>query len=138
MGISHGGYTFEGIDSHSMPLAERPETNDVTDQFMGIKGESEITDSPHGRDIRIRADFIGYSTYALLSAAMSRVEAKQNQITDQTLTFTPIQAGEDPATFVHCTFKGVDYDGEPFLDGSGVNGWIQRTTLMWRQLKTTA
>lgn len=136
MAITHGGYTFESVATYDTPEVESPELNDVTDQFFGVSGESEVTDSPHGRFVRIYCDFNGYDTALLLSQAMSRIEGKINQIADQTLS---IDLAGSTDSYVHCTFKGVEYLGgkrQYVVPGSGIK-WRQEGRLVFRQLKIT-
>lgn len=126
MGILHAGYTFNNVDSHQMPRFAPWIYEDLTIRFFGVEGAKEITDIPHDRAIGVEVDFFGFATDADIETFMATLDSKINVLKGTLQIFN--------VTYANCVFKGFQR-GEPMLfDGSGVNGWIQNGTLIWRQL----
>lgn len=135
MSITLAGYTFPGSSTHQVPEDGDWENNPIMGTFFGVKGSVELRDAEHGRDIAIPVRFSGYSTEALLNAAKDTVDSKVDTLNDATLTVVGLQS---TVTFKHCTFRGLLRNGNrPQKDGSGVNGWYQDMTLIFRQLQRT-
>ncbi len=129
MTINHGGYNFEGITTHSDITPESAhQLNDVVGQFMGLVGESEIRDEPHGRDLRCRMTMWGYATQQLLLNDFNTINSKANKLTG-TITVT----GNSAATFGNSTFKGAGREAvrRDAKDGT----YFTNIFLRWRQLK---
>lgn len=136
MSISHGGYAFESITTHQLPIEGDWEQEPKVVNFYGVPGSVEIRDAIHGREITLEAKFSGYSTRALLQAALTTLDSKINSLNDKTLTIT---TSGDTLTYYHCTFRGFRRVGQPMqVDGSSVNDWFQDGALVWWQLKRTA
>lgn len=136
MSISHGGYAFESITTHQLPVEGDYEQNPRVASFYGVDGSVEITDVNHGREITVEATFSGYGTRALLQAALTTIDSKANRLNDKTLTVT--NSG-DTLTYYHCSFRGFRRNSQPMqYDGSSVTDWSQDGVLVWWQLKRTA
>jgi hypothetical protein len=125
--ISHAGFTFLGITTHQLPEFQPWEFEDLEVRIFGVRNAQEIRDATHARTIFCEAEFTGYSTFADLENALATIDTKINS--KGTLTINNV-------AYITCTFKGFDRSREPaFFDGSGVNGYIQRGRLIWRQLE---
>lgn len=134
MTISHDSYTFESITSHEVPIEGQFDHEPIVNSFFGVPGSVEIRDALHGREIRIGASFRGYSTKALLQAALTTVDGKVGRLNDKTLT---VSDGTSTLTYYHCTFRGFERTGPPTADVNGGAEWIQEGVLVWWQLKRT-
>lgn len=135
MSISHGGYTFQSLTTHAIPVEDLWEYEAIDASFYGVAGAVEITDAEHGRTIGVECRFQSYSTPALLLAALNTVDSKKGVLKDATLTLV---VAASSMVYPHCSFRGFQRSGPMFYDGSGVNGWIQSGVLLFRQLKRTA
>jgi hypothetical protein len=131
MSLSHSGFSFfsnpsgviEEVTPHQLPI--------VIQQFLGVNGESHIIGETYGCDLRCEFRFQGYNNIALLRADKKTLEGKQGKLTG---TLTQTISGSD-SSYQQCTFLGFAGTGAPFLDGSGVHGWVQFGYLFWRQRK---
>lgn len=125
MSITHDSFTF----SHKAgamrfgPVAVPVQV----DRFPGIKGESVITSKPFGREFWCSYTLDGLTHSNLLSALLN-IDRNAGQLTG-TVTVT----GNDSQTIENAVFLGFERNGPYFLDGSGVNGWVQRGRLRWIQ-----
>lgn len=131
MALSHDGYSFESADHDPILPASEHELPIVVGQFFGVNGESHIIGEPVGRELFCAITLDGYNTNTLLQAAINTLSSKAGQLTG-TLTET---ISSNSRTFSQCTFLGFFPSGPPFVDGSGVNGWVQSGFLRWRQRK---
>lgn len=134
MTISHGGYAFESITSHEVPLEGNYDHAPLVFSFFGVPGSTEIRDTLHGREIRLVAQFRGYATKALLQAALKTVDGKVGTLNDATLT---VNDGVSTLTYYHCTFRGFERTGTASADLNGGTEWIQDGVLVWWQLRRT-
>lgn len=132
MALSHDGYSFESITDHGDLVSQTPnELPIVTARFFGVKGEAQLVGETYGRDVYCRARLFGYSTAALLKAAVANIRARQGKLLG-TLTVT----GNLAQSLTEMTFVDViEPDPGAQLDGSGVNGWHQEIILRWRRRK---
>lgn len=134
MSITLSGYTFPGSTTHQVPSEEEWENNPIYTNFYGVAGSVEIRDAEHGRMVMIEARFGGYSTPALLQAALYVVDGKAGSLNDSTLT---VVLGASSCTYRNCTFVKFNRSSKMQYDGSGVNGWYIDGVLVFRQLKRT-
>lgn len=126
MSINHAGETFGGIETHGLPLVEDPTFQDQTEAYFGVYGSQEVTDLVKFRFIRLEVDLMGYSTFALLEAAIRDAEALINDL-QGTLTI-------NNASFKNCVFKAVTRVGPAqYVDGT-LPGYMQSLILVWKQL----
>jgi hypothetical protein len=135
MTISHGGYAFESIGTHGMPMEHNWVNEPKVSRFCGVVGAVEIRDAIHEREIRLWAKFSGYSTRALLQTALNTLDSKINTLNDATLTIT---VSGDVMTYYHCTFRGFERDSTGFYSVAGGTIWQQDGWLVWTQLKRTS
>lgn len=99
--------------------------------YFGVTGAYRIHGRLHERELTCWLHPTGYATHALLQAAIESVNGAIG--TSGTMTWT---VGADSKTFTLCTFEGLELDEDPWLDGSGVNGWQAKGTLRFRQIKS--
>lgn len=125
MAITHGSFVFTHDHGDVAPFGPLDMAVSIG-QFAGVKGESHIVDKPKGRELGCRYTMDGFETRAALEAAIKQIHDHQGE--DGTITITGNLARELPK----CTFVGFAH-GEAFWDGSGVNGWVVRGMLRWRQ-----
>lgn len=130
MSLSHDGYAFLSVP-HGPIVAEGPfELPIVPGQFFGVAGESHIIGEPYGRNLSCELTLQGYASIAALETALRALDAKAGSLTG-TLTET---IGANSRTFPQTTFIGFQQSPPgPFLDGSGVYGWVCFGRLIWRQ-----
>lgn len=134
MSITIAGYTFPGTTTHQIPDEQDWENDPIYGSFFGVPGSVELRDAIHGRMIAIETRFSGYSTELLLNTAKNNVDAKVGALNDSTLT---VALNGSTLTYPHCSFRGLARNGRMQRDGSGVNGWFQDLTLIFRQLQRT-
>lgn len=120
-------YNFGSLSTHQVPMLEPFEFQNHLGRFFGAVGETEIRDEQKGRWIRVPALFTEFVSKVTLEAALTTVDDKANTL-HGTLTV-------DSVTYSNVTFLSLERQGQPFYDGSGVNKWIQRGVLVFRQLK---
>lgn len=130
MSLSHDSFAFFGLGTegvieeigpHQLPIA--------VGQFFGVVGESHIIGETYGVDLRCSFRFQGYNTITLLRTDKKTLESKIGKLTG---TLTQTISGNANA-YEDCTFLGFAPLRPPFLDGSGVYGWVQFGHLFWRQ-----
>lgn len=124
MALSHDGYNFESAKHGAVEYGEL-ETPLIVAEFNGVVGVSVIADEPKGQLLRCRAWIDGYASLTLVQDAVDAIQAKQGTLTG-TLTVT----GGAADTIERCTFSKFTPE-RPFLDGSGVHGWVCRGILAW-------
>lgn len=129
MSITHSSFTFFSNPSGTIQVAEPHAPPIAIGQFFGVHGESHIIGETYGADLICEYRFQGYSTIALLRTDEKTLESKIGKLKG---TLTQTISGNDRA-YQQCTFLGFRPFEPPFLDGSGVNGWVMRGILLWRQ-----
>ncbi len=134
MSIVHDGITLAVDDHHGLvtPVAAH-ELPIAVAKFFGVNGEGHIVaGGQYGRELVCDIMFDGYASRAALQAALDLMDSYPRT----PLTGTVVQTiGADVKEEKHCTFIGFLPSRPPFLDGSGVHGWVQFGTLRWRQRK---
>jgi hypothetical protein len=129
MTISIGGNDFGSIDTHQVPQYGDWEYRDNVQSWFGVRGESVIGDSPHGRDISIECDFVGFETEGAADQAIDGYAALVNQLSG-TLTI----ALDSTRTIQNVMYKGLRRRGPTFFDA--LEGqWIASVILLFRQMK---
>lgn len=130
MSLSHSSFTFFSLATDGVIVESAPhQLPIVIGQFLGVLGENHIIGETYGCDLRCSFRFQGYDSLDLLRADKKTLESKIGKLTG-TLTQT---IGANTYRFQECTFLGFAPSGPPFLDGSGVYGWVQFGNLFWRQ-----
>lgn len=129
MSLSQNSFVFFSNPSGVIQVIEPHRPVIAVGQFFGVIGESHIIGDPHGADLACEYRFQNYSTIANLRTHEKNLEARYGKLTG---TLTQTIAGADRA-YKQCTFIGFRSFEPPFLDGSGVNGWVMRGILLWRQ-----
>ena len=129
MTITIGTFNF-GTHLHGTPVVPPWEFSVGTQRFAGVIGEQLLFGSLHGRIVEIDFELYGFATQQLLQVAVALMAAAIG--TSGTLTVT--LSGSDITTLTLCVFYGFQPAEAPWLDGSGVNGWQQRGTLIFRQV----
>lgn len=131
MSLEHDGFTFfSGL--HTPIVVSDPDTTLITNQFMGVAGESHLVGATHGRVLTCELTLSGYATKAALQADLDELANNKGQLTG-TLTET-VQAQAD--TFLACTFLGYSTISPPRYDGSGAINWWCVVRLVWRERAT--
>jgi len=134
MSITLASYTFPGSTTHQVPDEQEWENEPIYGSFFGVKGSVELRDAEHGRMISIDVRLSGYSTELLLNTAKNTIDSKAGSLNDSTLT---VALAGSTLTYPHCTFLKLNRNSRMQRDGSGVNGWFQDCTLVFRQLQRT-
>lgn len=130
MSLSHNGYTYLGHATDSVIVAGSvPDLQMQRFQFFGLQGEAHVIGESSGVDLSCEFTLQGYNTHALLMSDVGALAGKVGKLTG-TLTQT---IGGNSNTYPKCTFLGYVASEPPFLDGSGVNGWVSHGRLFWRQ-----
>jgi len=123
--ITHDGFTF-GHKAGVMQFGPVAVPIQI-DRFPGLKGESIITGQPYGREFWCSYTLDGLTHSELLEALLD-IDRNAGQLTG-TVTVT----GNDAQAIDDAVFVGFERNGPYFVDGSGVNGWVQRGRLRWIQ-----
>ena len=97
--------------------------------FFGLVGELHLNGRAHGRDLSAWVLFYGYATDALLQTDIAVMNALIGTSGTMTWTF-----GALTTTYQNCDFDGFDLEEDPWLDGSGVNGWQVMGRIKFRQI----
>lgn len=100
-------------------------------QFFGLQGEYYLLGEKHGRDLSTWCIPSGYASHEALHDAIETINDLIG--VNGTMTWT---SGSDIKTFANTIFDGFETEEEPWLDGSGVNGWQVRGILKFRQVKS--
>ena len=100
----------------------------ATQSFFGTIGEYHLLGGARGRELSAWLQFTGYGSHSLLQSAVSTLQQNIGEAGTVTMTI-----GANSVTFTNCTFEGFTPEEDPWLDGSGVNGWNLRGRLKWRQ-----
>lgn len=96
--------------------------------FSGIDGVTHQVDYRKARDLEVIVRLRGYASHASLRGGIEQLNANINNLLGSVTIPGPLGG-----TYVACTFRGYRELAAPFLDGSGVHGWISTGALMWRQ-----
>lgn len=131
MSLSHSSFTFFSNPSGTIQVLDPHRPAISVGQFFAVNGESHIIGETHGADLGCEYRFQGYNTVTLLRDDEKTLESKYGKLTG---TLTQTISG-NTRTYQQCTFIGFRAFESPWLDGSGVNGWIMRGILLWRQRK---
>lgn len=129
MALSHSGYNYEGSELYQDVLVSGFDMDITKHKFFGVIGETHLIDETGGRDLQLSYTLSGYSTAALLKAALGRIAAKGGSLTG-TLS---VGRGGSTETYPQCTFLGYEMSSDSFYDGGGNYGWIADIVLRWRQ-----
>lgn len=131
MTISYSTGLSTGSALHGSMNVAAWEYSRTVQSFFGLTGEVQLQGRMHGREMTAWTLPFGYSTHALLMSAIETVNSNIGQF--GTLTWA---VGADSKTFTNTVFNGLDLQEDPWLDGSGVNGWQVLCTLKFRQIKS--
>lgn len=131
MSITLNSYTFESPGIHGTPIVKPWEVGKVVQRFFGVTGEQQLTGARHAKEITITVHYYGYATLVLINADIATISGYQETLTG---TLTIDLGGGDSSSYTNCIFQGYEPDEQPWLDGSGVNGWQQRGTLRFKQV----
>jgi hypothetical protein len=99
----------------------------VTQRWFGAVGEVILTGKLSGRDLTCWLQLTGYSSHANLHAGIVTLNDEINAA--GTLDVHGLQ-------FLNVIFNGFTPEEDPWLDGSGVNGWNCKGILSFRQVKS--
>jgi len=99
----------------------------VTQRWFGAVGEVIFTGKLSGRELTCWLQLTGYASHGLLHAGIVVLNDEIN--TSGTLDV-------DGLEFLNVVFNGFTPEEDPWLDGSGVNGWNCKGTLSFRQIKS--
>lgn len=99
--------------------------------FFGTVGEYLLLGGARGRELSAWVQFVGYTSHSNLQAAIATLQSNIGEAGTLTVTI-----GSNSTTFTNCVFEGMTPEEDPWLDGSGVNGWNLRGRLKWRQRAT--
>ena len=99
--------------------------------FFGLQGEYHLIGQQHGRELTAWCIPSGYAGHEELHNAIEALNAYIGIY--GTLVW---DVGSDEKSFTNVVFNGFEPDEDPWLDGSGINGWQVRGTLRFRQVKS--
>lgn len=128
MTITMGTLSTGGALHGSMKTGEWERSVGIQ-RFFGVFGEYHLQGRPHGRDLQTWCNPYGYLTRSALQADIDGINTYQGDSGTVSLII-----GGNTTTFANCIFQGFKLDEEPWLDGSGANGWQVMGTLRWRQI----
>lgn len=100
----------------------------ATQSYFGTIGEYHLLGGARGREISAWMQFTGYTSHSALQSALQTLQSNIAETGTVTLTI-----GANSTTFGQCTFEGFAPEEDPWVDGSGINGWNLRGRLKWRQ-----
>jgi hypothetical protein len=127
MSLTLGGSSLISTSLHQIPELGDWVNSPIRSSAYGVRGTVEITDARHGRPIKIECTYSGYTTLALLEAAIATAEAYIPSKADKTLV---VVVGAETLNYYHCTLDRVERMSNPkdgricaYYDGSGVNKW---------------
>lgn len=118
-----------GVSVHGTPRIGQWDAPHVIHRWFGVVGEATFSGRNHGREIVLPIHLTGYAS---LTAILTGINTIQNA-RGLAGTLTIDLGGGDAPTFANCVFKSLELSEDPWLDGSGVNGWQCDGTLIWRQ-----
>ena len=129
MALTLSSLTFNGTHNvYGKPLFGPFDSISQRTAFPGAYGEIELRDPYKGRAIAFPYR-VGATSEANLLTALDTLAKAAGQV-HGTLTY-------DSATFINVTFVAFQPDGryQP-IAGLGTTAWIQRGTLLFRQIST--
>lgn len=127
MGITQNAFNFGSNLHGDLIPAANFDPQVIVGQFFGVRGEAHLLGDISGRDLTCDFMLSGFGTSALLDAAIKTIEAQMGRLTG-TVSLTGNIVTSQP----NCTFLAFER-GPMMIDGSGVNGWLVRGRLRWRQ-----
>ena len=101
----------------------------TTQKWFGVIGEYTLIGSAHGRELSAWCQPSGYASEAALQIAVQAINDFVN--TNGTMTCT---IGGVTKTYPNTIFNGFEMDEDPWIDASGINGWIVLGKLKFRQV----
>ena len=122
------GAVNTGTHLHGTIQAQPPAFDQVVQSFFGVDGEFHLIGKLHGRDLTCWLLLYGFSTHALVQTGVTLLNALI--LENGTLSHT---IDTNTTTYDDTVFLGFTPDEDPWLDGSGVNGWQVRGTMKFRQ-----
>ena len=122
------GAVNTGTHLHGTIQAQPPAFDSVVQSFFGVYGEFHLLGKTHGRDLTCWLLLYGFGTHALVQTGVTLLNALI--LENGTLTHT---INGNATTYDDTVFLGFTPDEDPWLDGSGVNGWQVRGTMKFRQ-----
>ena len=123
MSFTHHDVLFEGLHGTFTPGPIEPRIQ--VDEFPGVRGVTTLSSPSGSRPLSVDYTISGFATRALILAHIDAINRYIGQLTGDILS----DVGE---SFLKCTLVGYQHE-VPFLDGSGVHGWVARGRLMWIQ-----
>lgn len=154
--ITLGSVILLNSPLHQIPIEGEFANDPVRTSVYGVRGQLEISDELHGRQITIDITLGGYgyptdatppgtyTTLALLKVARDALDAQIGKATASDKTLVIVMPDASTLTYYHCTLDAVvrreNPLGElaPWYDGSGRHKWLQNLTLVFQQLDGTA
>lgn len=130
MTITHKGYTFTGT-AEALVFEPFERTPQYTSAF-GVRGASVIDSDRVKRAFSVRLYVHGgYSTAALLIAALNTMDSKTGQVG------TFVDSGLAARTITNVEFAGMTIEQDPIPTAPG-GGWIAVVVLRFVQLSPSA
>lgn len=118
-----------GTHLHGSIKSEVWDVDRQRESFFGVEGEFYLLGAGKGRELSTWLLLYGFSTHALCHTGIDALNALIN--VNGTMTWT---VGADVKTFTNTIFTGFVPDEDPWLDGSGINGWQVKGTMKFRQV----
>jgi len=97
--------------------------------FFGLTGELHLHGRAHGRDLSAWVMPYGYASDALLQADIATMNELIGEFGTMTWTFNAATT-----TYLNCVFDGFELEEDPWLDGSGTNGWQVMGRIKFRHI----
>jgi hypothetical protein len=131
MSVTLAGYNFEspGI---IRPVRQEPwEVNVVRKRWFAVIGETTLVGAKTSRRLSMPVHYYGAATHVALQGAIANLQSYVEVLNG---TLTVDFGGGDSSSWTNVTFTGFEITKDPFVDGSGVNGWQIEGNLNFRQI----
>lgn len=100
-------------------------------KWFGLEGEYHLLGQSHGRNLEAWVQLSGFASESALQSGFYAVNEFINSYGSLVVTI-----GGVTATYTNTVFNGAEMEEEPWLDASGINGWIVMTSYKFRQVKS--
>lgn len=131
MTITLGAFST-GTNLHGTLQVPQWEFSRVSQSWFAVVGEQNLFGRSHFRYFGTWVQLTGYVSHVALQA---QIATWASQLAENG-TLTIDLGGGDIAQYTKCIFEGFEPEEEPWLDGSGQNGWQCRGKIKIRQVAT--
>jgi hypothetical protein len=125
------GSVDTGTHLHGSIKADPYNFDSVVQPFFGVQGEYHLLGKLHGRELSCWLLLYGFADHNAVQAgvtALNDLILENGQLR--------VTVGSNVTTGENVVFHGFVPEEDPWLDGSGVNGWQVLGTMKFRQVKS--